>query len=419
MSTTTRGTALIAGFFDPAWYASRYPEIIAAGWDPLEHFMRHGAASGMNPNRWFDGDWYKTYYWHALRGSATALDHYLQTGARALRNPHPGFDAAWYVAQHPEAADNPMIYHLAVGEAQGWPTEPPVRIERRTDRRAGVRVGIGIVTFNRRDLLRQTIQAVRQYTSRTDMDFLVADDGSTDGTPAMLHDLDVPVVTGVNMGIAWNKNRALYLLAKVRGSDAVILLEDGTMPNAPGWEGAWIEAALRWGQVGYAGKRVTAPDATGAGTPADPFIGVPVSAECCGYSAEALQWGGYFDTLFKGDDGAQIEHARRLVRSGYGGVVLDDDSGEPPIRFAMIRSGLEIRPCASLLDQRQKARDRDILDERQTRDHYRVPWRNMTELKQFRAEIESAVAARPGSFALRGSQGAGGGWWRALFNRRT
>jgi hypothetical protein len=418
MITATRRAPLIAGFFDPAWYAARYPEILAAGRDPLQHFMEQGAASGMNPNRWFDGDWYKAYYCHVVREPMTALDHYLRTGARELRNPHPRFDAAWYVAQHPDAADNPMIYHLTVGEAQGWPTEPPLRIERQTGGRTRARVGIGIITFNRKDLLRQTIQRVRKFTRRPGVDFLVADDGSTDGTPAMLHDLDVPFVTGVNMGIAWNKNRALYLLGRVRGCDAVILLEDDTMPNASGWEDAWIDATLRWGHVSYAGKRVTPPNATGSGTPADPFIGVPVSAECCGYSAETLQWGGYFDTLFKGYGAEHIEHSRRLVRYGYGGVLLSDESGGQHVRFAMIRSGLEIHPSASFLDQAQIARNREILNEIQAQDHYRLPWRNMTELKQFRAEIESAAGARPDGFALHRSRRSGGGW-HSLFRFGT
>ena len=33
-------------------------------------------------------------------------------GAAELRNPHPRFDAAYYVDQHPEAAANPLLYHL-------------------------------------------------------------------------------------------------------------------------------------------------------------------------------------------------------------------------------------------------------------------------------------------------------------------
>ena len=44
--------------------------------------------------------------------SAAALH---RVGATELRNPHPRFDAAWYVDQHPEAAGNPLLYHLLFG----------------------------------------------------------------------------------------------------------------------------------------------------------------------------------------------------------------------------------------------------------------------------------------------------------------
>lgn len=47
-----------AGVFDPEWYAARYPDITAAGLDPLRHFMTHGAAERRDPNAFFDGAWY-------------------------------------------------------------------------------------------------------------------------------------------------------------------------------------------------------------------------------------------------------------------------------------------------------------------------------------------------------------------------
>ena len=49
-------------------------------------------------------------------------------GAAELRNPHPRFDAAYYVDQHPEAAANPLLYHLLFGVARGWLTEKPIAI---------------------------------------------------------------------------------------------------------------------------------------------------------------------------------------------------------------------------------------------------------------------------------------------------
>ena len=405
----TQPAQLVAGFFDPAWYAERYPDVLAAGWDPLQHYMTYGAAEERDPNRWFDSAWYRSYYVHVMKPGMTALDHYLQSGAAALRNPHPNFDAPWYVAQHPEAAANPLTWHLSVGEGRFWATEPAFPILHEPASQARGRIGIGIITCNRKDLLRQTIQRVRQYTSRTDVDFVVADDGSTDGSVAMLREQDVPVVTGVNMGVAWNKNRALYLLAQVRGCVAVILLEDDTMPDRTGWEDAWISAALRWGHVSYAGSWVAPPDSTGSGTPEDPFLDHRVTAQCASYARDALNWAGYFDTRFRGFGSEHIEHSRRLVRFGYGGC-YHVVKGDEPMLFAMIRSGVAMHPAASAFDRALVDRNDALLRQIVNEEGYRAPWRDITEMKQFRAEIQSAVAARPAGFALRRP---------GLFQRRT
>ena len=111
------------------------------------------------------------------------------------------------------------------------------------------KIGIGIITYNRADLLADTIEQVRRFTRDPEACLVVADDGSSDGTLAMLRHQQVPVVTGINMGIAWNKNRALFLLAHCLGCETVVLLEDDTQPVEAGWEAAWAEASQRWGHV--------------------------------------------------------------------------------------------------------------------------------------------------------------------------
>lgn len=41
------------GLFDAAWYLRRYPDIAAAGVNPLQHFIAHGATEGRDPNPGF------------------------------------------------------------------------------------------------------------------------------------------------------------------------------------------------------------------------------------------------------------------------------------------------------------------------------------------------------------------------------
>jgi GT2 family glycosyltransferase/glycosyltransferase involved in cell wall biosynthesis len=120
--------ASLAGFFDAAWYLARYPDVASANTDPLQHFIRHGAAERRDPNRFFDSAWYTEHFPDVAASGMHPLLHYLQAGAKELRNPHPRFDAVYYVDQHPEAAPNPLLYHLRVGLARGYLTEQPIEI---------------------------------------------------------------------------------------------------------------------------------------------------------------------------------------------------------------------------------------------------------------------------------------------------
>jgi hypothetical protein len=95
-------------------------------------------------------------------------------------------------------------------------------------------------------IVRQPLSDQAQaFTRQPGMAFVVADDdGSSDGTLPMLRDKQVLVTTGVNIGIAWNKNRALFLLSHMLGSVIAILLKDDTEPNILQWKTEWIRGAV-------------------------------------------------------------------------------------------------------------------------------------------------------------------------------
>ena len=83
----------LRGFFDAEWYLGKYPDIAAAGLDPLEHYLTFGAVEGRDPNRFFDTAWYTARYPDVAASGQHALLHYLLFGAAELRDPHPRFDA--------------------------------------------------------------------------------------------------------------------------------------------------------------------------------------------------------------------------------------------------------------------------------------------------------------------------------------
>src|SRR5947209_7320105 len=80
-----------------------------------------------------------------------------------------------------------------------------------------VRLGIGVITYNRRQIVLETVDRVLAHTNQP-FAFVVADDGSEDGTADHLRDNNIVVASGSNMGIAWNKNRALFYLLAFSGA---------------------------------------------------------------------------------------------------------------------------------------------------------------------------------------------------------
>lgn len=263
------------------------------------------------------------------------------------------------------------------------------------------RIGIGIVTYNRRDVLAATIEKLRRFTRHRDTDLVVADDGSTDGTLAWLRENNVPVVTGVNMGIAWNKNRALYLLSALLRCEAVILLEDDTQPAKPGWEAEWIAASTLWGHANFAAPWMRDHFISGQGTAQDPILCGEVTAQCAVFSRQSLLYGGFYDSRFKGYGHEHVEHTRRLVRVGFGGTDRFVD-GKEQMRYKLIRGDLRVVEVPSFLDRAEVERNLAVAGPLMVDQTYRAPWRDDSELKQFRAEMHSALDARPNGFALHG-----------------
>jgi hypothetical protein len=86
--------------FDPSWYLDTYPDVAAAGLDPLSHFANQGGTEGRSPGPWFD-----TGHYLSRRGSTGAMNplvDYLSGGAWLVGEPRPGFPALAYLTEAPE-----------------------------------------------------------------------------------------------------------------------------------------------------------------------------------------------------------------------------------------------------------------------------------------------------------------------------
>jgi len=87
LSATGSAIELASLVFDPVWYVAQYPDVGAAGVDPVQHFMRNGFAEGRNPNPYFDGAWYARTYPDVAAHGENPFVHYVFYGAREGRRP--------------------------------------------------------------------------------------------------------------------------------------------------------------------------------------------------------------------------------------------------------------------------------------------------------------------------------------------
>ena len=190
--------------FDPAWYRARYPEVASSGADPWLHYLLEGGFHGYDPNPHFHSAWYLAENPDVAASGMNPFVHFLRYGASEGRNPNLIFDTGYYISKNPDLAGgrmNPLVHFVTVGMQQGQRPSPGFPLAEYMERvqpyqsRTSVTVAspaplsVIIPTRNRADRLLRTLELCRRYGAGCELEFLVMDDGSTDGTPAVLSQL--------------------------------------------------------------------------------------------------------------------------------------------------------------------------------------------------------------------------------------
>lgn len=88
------------GLFDEGWYLQAYPDVKAAGLDPLEHYIEHGAFEGRWASPLFHSDYYLNRYHDVQHARVNPLIHYIEHGENEGRRPSSFFDPAWYCKKY-------------------------------------------------------------------------------------------------------------------------------------------------------------------------------------------------------------------------------------------------------------------------------------------------------------------------------
>jgi hypothetical protein len=75
--------------FDRAWYLEKNPDIVQAGFDPVQHYLIHGAFEGRDPSPNFSSRWYLDAHEDVRNAGWNPLVHYLKYGRNEDRRPTP------------------------------------------------------------------------------------------------------------------------------------------------------------------------------------------------------------------------------------------------------------------------------------------------------------------------------------------
>lgn len=83
-----------SGLFDEAWYLQTYPDVAAAGMDPVEHYWANGAAEKRDPSPSFSTGYYLESNRDVSDSGMNPLVHFIQFGKSEGRSPLPDDQAS-------------------------------------------------------------------------------------------------------------------------------------------------------------------------------------------------------------------------------------------------------------------------------------------------------------------------------------
>ncbi len=101
--------------------------------------------------------------------------------------------------------------------------------------------GIAVCTYNRSFQLHDIVSAIKR-TKPENARIVVCDDGGRSALDALGNLPEVTFISGPNLGVGANKNRALYAL---NDCDFICILEDDLMPTEPGWFEHYVNFVLK------------------------------------------------------------------------------------------------------------------------------------------------------------------------------
>lgn len=249
------------------------------------------------------------------------------------------------------------------------------------------KIGIGVVTYNRRAYLERCLAKIRAHTKSEHL-IVVADDGSQDDTVEFCKSSKIRVVTGRNRGVCWNKNRALFALEAL-GCDPILLVEDDCLPTEDNWDFHWRVATALFGHVSYAHPKLEQWKISGTGTAIDPIVNNKSTAQCSSISGALMRSVGFFDSRFKGYGVGHAEWTTRIKRAGGGFKVVELEDGVKAKANLYISGGMIADDAPTFKDRDNVQKNEELFTRIKQEPIYRHPWHTDEERDDFVAEMEA------------------------------
>jgi glycosyltransferase involved in cell wall biosynthesis len=258
-----------------------------------------------------------------------------------------------------------------------------------------VSLGIAVCAYNRAASVAELLTSLKKFTTR-EFHLVICEDGGSDDTVRMFSALGIPVVTGRNRGVAWNKNRGLYWLTEQTDSTHILVIEDDMIATKKGWEANWIAALDKWSHINWANAEylVQYPDraVTGSGSVEDPFAANVITGCLMGFTRDAIKTVGYFDPRFTGYGYEHLDFSRRLKKSNMGVIEATDEAGSTFIKYLSIDGGMTMKHLPSPADKSRASANKEIFEAQKSALLYRKPWVDAEQRATLMTEISVARA---------------------------
>ncbi len=113
-------------WFDPDWYARTHKP--PPGVTALRHYLQHRQSGGVCPMPDFDPAFYLRAYPDVAAAGLDPLEHYMVQGFREARRPFEGFDPVFYRQRYLSDTDaNPLLHYLEHRQEPGiYPAKPRI-----------------------------------------------------------------------------------------------------------------------------------------------------------------------------------------------------------------------------------------------------------------------------------------------------